>query len=247
MIYVAMAAFNEAENIGDLMRAIDGVRAQSRLDMEIVIVDDGSTDETSEVVKKTKIGTRVHHVRQANAGFTRALENALKVVLNLSRGEDICVTMDADNTHPAELIPQMVEQIRQGKDLVIASRYQKGGRMVGVPFFRALLSLAAKIVLRALIGLKGVREYTSSFRAYRTSVLRKAFKSYPAPLEGRGFSGVASFLIRLSYLTDKIGEAPLVLRYDFKRSRSRMKLWESLKGYWALIRDYRKGKYKPCP
>ena len=244
-IYVTLAAYNEEKNIGDLLKAINAVRRSHGLDMEVVIVDDGSTDRTAQTVQESPPGTKIHLVSQANAGFLVALENALKKTLALAQEEDICITMDADNTHSADLIPTMVKKIQDGHDVVIASRFETGGSMVGVPWYRVFLSWGARIVMRLLVRIPQVQDYSISYRAYRLLILKKTFAAYPSPLDGRGFAGIAGFLIRLSHMTQRITEVPLVLRYDYKQSKSSMRILSSLAGYWDIIYGHFRGSYRP--
>ena len=97
-----------------------------------------------------------------------------------------------------------------------------------------------------LVGLEGISDYSTAFRAFRVRILREAFERYGDHLlGGLGFSGMAGFLIRMSYLTRSIDEVPLVLRYDLKGGSSRMKITSTLRGYLELIRDYRKGRLRP--
>ena len=69
--------------------------------------------------------------------------------------------MDADNTHPPGLIDRMVQMIHEGCDVVIASRFQPGARVVGVPIERHFLSIGARALFTILFPTRGVRDYTS--------------------------------------------------------------------------------------
>ena len=245
MIYVTLAAYNEEKNIGDLLKAIDEMQQREGLQIEIVIVNDGSTDETAKRIQESGTDTKIHIIDQSNAGFLKALEKALRKTLDLAKSGDICITMDADNTHPADLIPQMLKEIQKGEDVVIASRFQKGGGMIGVPRHRTLLSWGARIFMRVFVSVPHVQDYSVSFRAYRVAVLRKVFSAYPSPLAGRGFAGIAGLLLRLSYFTDRIKEVPLLLRYDLKQSQSRLKIGCSIGGYFDIAFGRLLGTYKP--
>lgn len=246
MIFLTLAAYNEEANIDGLFGSVLEMSRLSGLRVRIVVVDDGSKDATAAQIESWKDRLEIDLVRQPNAGFLVALERALSRTLELASDSDICVTMDADNTHPALLIPVLVRKIGEGSDVVIASRFEKGGRMVGVPFDRIIMSWGAKAVMQCLVRIRGVRDYSTAYRAFRVSILRRAFAAYPGTLlQGRGFSGMAAFLIRLSYLTDRISEAPLVLRYDQKIGASKMNLWKTVRGYGDLIVGRLSGAYRP--
>lgn len=246
-IYVALAAYNEEKNIGALLEALTATAQEAALDLRVVIVNDGSKDRTEEVIRKYSAGLSVNLINQPNAGFLAALTRAIEAAVKEARDDDVIVTMDADNTHPAEIVPILVRGIGRGYDVVIASRFAPGGKMIGVPFIRLVYSEGAKWLLRCLIGIRGVKDYSTSYRAYRAGLLRKALAAYPGKLlEGKGFSGMAAFLIRLSHLTDRIAEVPLVLRYDRKRGASALSVSRTLAGYGELVGRHLKGGYRPA-
>lgn len=245
MIFVALAAYNEENNIGALLDGIKRIADIHKISMCVVVVNDGSKDRTAEVVESRKPGLSINLITQPNAGFLKALERALRKTLEIASDNDICVTMDADNTHPAEIITKLVAGIDSGLDVVIASRFQAGGKMIGVPFHRVLMSEGAKVVMKLLVPIRNVRDYSTACRAYRVGVLREAFAAYPETLlEGRGFSGMAGFLIRLSQITDRMGEIPFVLRYDLKKGASSMNVWKTFRGYIEIIIGNFRGKYR---
>jgi len=245
VLWLALAAYNEEDNIGALLADVDQVCARDGLQVSVLLVNDGSTDRTSEVAREARVAYPIHVIDQANAGFCRALDTALRDVLARAAPHDVCITMDADHTHPAALMGALAKKISDGFDVVIASRFEAGGRMVGVPVHREWLSFVARVVMRTLIGIPGVEDYSVSYRAYRMELLRRAFEAYRSPLDGSGFAGIAGLLVRLSYLTARITEIPLVLRYDFKKSPSRMRVWQSAAGYGRIIAGRWSGRYRP--
>ena len=245
MLWLALAAYNEEDTIGALLADVEQARVRDGFQVSVVLVNDGSTDRTAAVARKTRVGYPVYVLDQANTGFCRALDAALREVLARAGPQDVCITMDADHTHPAALMSVLAQTIDGGFDVVIASRFAAGGRMVGVPVHREWLSALARVIMRALVGIRGVEDYSVSYRAYRMEVLRRAFDAYRLPLDGSGFAGIAGFLVRLSYLTDRITEVPLVLRYDFKKSPSRMRVWRSAAGYARIIAGRWSGRYRP--
>jgi dolichol-phosphate mannosyltransferase len=245
MIYMALAAYNEERNIGDLLRNLDFTRQQNNLEMTCIIINDGSTDKTADVIRDINLGMKIQLFTQKNQDFLKALSLAMKEVIDVAGDDDICVTMDADNTHPTELLPLMAARVKSGYDCVIASRFEKGGTMIGVPRHREVLSWGAKWMMRILVGIRSVRDYSTAYRAYQVRLLRKAFKAFPEPLDGKGFSGVAAFLLRLESLGTRFAEVPLVLRYDLKQSVSQMNIGRSVAGYLDIIVGRYTGKYKP--
>jgi len=238
-IILVLPAYNEEENLTPLLyearEAFDGA---GFVDWRVVVVNDGSTDHTGEVLRSLvdKLGERVVVVTHpANRGLGEAIMTGLKSAANIARQDsDVIVCMDADNTHSPAYVPEMVSKIAAGFDVVIASRYRQGSREVGVPLQRRMLSLGARWVFRLMLHLPDVRDYTCGFRAYRFGVVRLAMERYGDELITRkGFACTDELLVKLSKLTSKITEIPFVLRYDKNRSRSQLPLmrtvWETVK------------------
>jgi dolichol-phosphate mannosyltransferase len=133
--------------------------------------------------------------------------------------------MDADDTHTPGAIVGMVAKIDEGYDVLIASRYQKGSLCVGVPWLRRFVSYAGSLLFRAVHPVAGVRDFTCGYRAYRAAILRQALKRYRREfIDQDGFQCVVDILLKLSRMNLRFGEVPLVLRYDRKGGKSKMKL-----------------------
>jgi dolichol-phosphate mannosyltransferase len=144
--------------------------------------------------------------------------------------------MDADNTHPSDLLPRLIEEIRRGADLVIASRYVPGGVEEGVPLIRRILSAGIGVLMRLRFGLSGVRDYSCGYRAYRARLVQAAAARYgPRLIESRGFTCMAELLLKLHALRPRVVEVPLHLRYDRKRGGSKMRVLQTVGGYLALL------------
>ena len=191
-----------------------------------VIVDDGSTDNTRAILEQWApvMGINIV-VHQRNRGLGETIRDALYRAAELAAPDDVIITMDADNTHPPSLIPEMVRRIQAGDDLVIASRYRGGAKVVGLSPWRHLMSYGARILFTAVFPIRGVRDYTSGFRAYRPAVLQRAVVVYGGTfVSERGFSCMAEILLKLSKLGLKISEVPMILNYDQKGGPSKMKV-----------------------
>jgi dolichol-phosphate mannosyltransferase len=144
--------------------------------------------------------------------------------------------MDADNTHSPALIPVMLENIKNGKDVVIASRYEEGGEEIGLSYSRRLFSAGASFLLKLFFAIPGVKDYTCGYRAYSGRVIKKAFDVYGGSfIEESGFTCMAEVIIKLNLLGCEISEVPLVLRYDLKKGRSKMKVLKTIRRYFILI------------
>jgi dolichol-phosphate mannosyltransferase len=150
--------------------------------------------------------------------------------------EDAIVTMDADDTHSPELIPQMVGVLGAGYDVVIASRYQPGACTMGVSTTRQVLSWGAGLLFRILLPMPGARDYTSGFRAYRASLVKQAIDRWGEQFIDRNdFSSMPRLLLRMRRLKAKAAEVPMVLRYDLKPGASKMSVGGNVKANLKLI------------
>jgi len=238
VIILALPAYNEEKALPLLLWRMHEV-ATSRFPgaYTVIVVNDGSSDGTADVARswgRTLPLTLVNH--QRNLGLGAAIHTALTQAAALAGPDDIVVTMDADNTHDPALIPTMCQEIQRGADIVIASRYQPGGREIGLSAPRRLFSRGASLLLRLFFPIPGVRDYTCGYRAYRGGFLQRALDHYgPRLIEEQGFTCMAEILIKMGRLGARVREVPLVLRYDRKEGPSKMKVARTIGRYLALI------------
>ena len=234
-VLVTLPAYNEEESLPELLERIGEAFADSDLPYEVVIVNDGSKDATAKIVEQFSLQMPIHLVNHVvNQGLGTTIRDGLREAAERADERDIIVTMDADNTHPPGLIPRMVQMIHEGCDVVIASRFENGGTVTGVPFNRHLLSFGARVLFTVMFPTKGVRDYTSGYRAYRVSVIRDAFEKYGDGFVGeKGFSCMADILLKLRKQNCVFGEAPLRLRYDLKGGESKMQVFKTI---WLTIK-----------
>ena len=130
----------------------------------------------------------------------------------------------------------MLRRIGEGCDIVIASRYAPGGREVGLSPLRTFLSKGASLTLRTFLPVRGARDYSCGYRAYRGSALARAFETYGDDfVTETGFVASAEILIKMAYLPSRVGEVPLVLRYDRKGGASKMNITDTIGRYLTLI------------
>jgi dolichol-phosphate mannosyltransferase len=123
----------------------------------------------------------------------------------------------------------MVRMITEGYDVVIASRYHPESRVRGVPLLRRTLSRSASLLMQALFPTPGLRDFTCGYRAYRASVLRAAVGRYrDAFVNQEGFQCMVDILLKLRSMHLVFGEAPLILRYDRKAGKSKMRVWRTM-------------------
>lgn len=241
-IRVALPAYNEAEALRPLLESLHATLALAGLPHEIVVVDDGSKDDTALIASQASFTMPVRLVQhERNQGLAAALRTGLTDAVDHAAPGDIVITMDSDNTHPAGLIPRMLTMIAEGHDVVIASRFQPGARVIGVPLDRVLLSIAARCVFKLLQPIPGVRDYTCGFRAYRVEALAATIDHYGDNfVSEQGFSCMVDVLLKMRRLRVNggpivMGEAPMVLRYDQKGGVSKMRVLRTIRQTLSLV------------
>jgi dolichol-phosphate mannosyltransferase len=237
MYYILLPAFNEEQDIGLLMQRIRAAMAELGASYLVLVVNDGSTDRTVQVVTGCQQDMPVELIdHRVNQGLGQAILSGVRRAAGLLLDEDVLVTMDADNTHDPLLIARMGSEVRAGADLVIASRYEKGGQEIGLSETRRLLSRGASLLLKFFFPIPGAKDYTCGFRAYGGKALRRAYGVYGDRLvEERGFTCMAEILIKLRAVGIRVAEVPLVLRYDLKTGKSKMKVLRTILRYFVLI------------
>lgn len=236
-VWIVLPAYNEEENLSPLLEKIDESMQDDGFLYQVILVDDGSQDQTLGVASKyvDQIPLRIERHTQ-NMGLGATIRDGLKVAAENCGKNDIVVAMDCDNTHTPGLIRSMVRLIREGNDVVIASRFQKGAMVRGVPFHRQILSVGMSILYRAILPIRGVRDYSCGYRAYRGSVLQTAFKKYGDQFVSQnGFECMVDILLKLRKMDVIFCEVPLILRYDYKVGKSKMKLIQTITRTLSLL------------
>ncbi len=243
LIIAALPAYNEEDSIGTLLENFQRVFEKEKIKFFIIVVNDGSTDKTEKVVNGYlgKMPLKlINHPK--NKGLGQAIITGLKEACKISEsGEDVVVNMDSDNTHSPDFIPLMLQKINNGAEMVIASRYQKGSREIGVPLLRKIYSRGAKLVFRIFFNLPNVRDYTCGYRAYKINLIKAGFEKYGDNLISRnGFACTDELLVHLATISDAFEEIPFILRYDKKVGSSKLKLFTTILETFKLLYKGRK-------
>lgn len=234
-LWILLPAYNEESNITRLMSAYVTVHQfMPMIPMHLVIVNDGSSDETRDVVMRwiqDREGfsqrmsfTLLNH--EVNKGLAEALKTGFSYVCERAGHNDVVVTMDADFSHRPGAIPAMVAKILEGYDVVIASRYRPGAAIEGLASYRKMMSSCARVLFRLIFPIPGLRDYTCGYRAYRADVLQRAFRDDARFISESGFSCMVDILLKLHVRYPELcySEVPLHLRYDTKEGVSKMRV-----------------------
>ena len=180
-VVVVIPTYNEKENVENMAKAVLSQRLpESVSSLELLFVDDNSPDGTGDIVEGLmKSEPRLHCLhRTKKKGLGRAYVAGFKKALAL--GADLVIQMDCDFSHDPKDVPRLVEAIttpeiehasgRQFPDLVIGSRYVKGGGTPGWPFKRRLISRCGGIFIRTVTGMP-IKDPTGGFRCWRRATL----------------------------------------------------------------------------
>jgi len=165
---IIIPTFNEAHNIGKLIDQL--LKLQHPVD--VLIVDDGSPDGTSNIVKSKieEYNSRIHLIeREGKLGLGTAYVRGFKFAL--SKNYKYICEMDADFSHNPDDIPRLVEVVENGEaDIAVGSRYSKGISIVNWPLSRLILSYCANLYARTITGLP-IKDTTAGFKCIRRKVL----------------------------------------------------------------------------
>jgi len=235
---VVIPTLNERENIGSLLDGI--LNADARL--HAIIVDDGSADGTAELVTSIaqsyieRGADRVHLLeRGRKLGYASAVQDGMRYALK--HGAQTVLQMDADFSHDPKYLGSILAK-SPDYDLVIGSRYVKGGGTRNWGIDRKILSGGANALVRLLLGLK-VRDCTGGFRCWKRELIEKAgvldFK-----VEGYAFLFIT--LDRCVRANARIGEVPIIFvdRQFGKSKMSRRIIMEAARVLFGLWRKRRK-------
>ena len=165
-VAVLIPTYNERDN---LPLIVERVRAAVP-EADVVVLDDNSPDGTGEVadgLAATDDHVKVIH-RQGKEGLGAAYLAGFAWALE--QGYDAVVEMDADGSHRPEHLPTMLEVARDA-ELVIGSRYVRGGKIVNWPLDRKAISMAGNLYIKAILGMP-VNDATAGYRVYRAETLR---------------------------------------------------------------------------
>lgn len=213
---------NEAKNVEILAKRIKN--AVKDINYEVIIVDDNSPDKTYDIAKKLD---KKYNIRAFKRIKNKGLSSAVVFGFAKARGEIICV-IDADLSHPPELIPRMFNKIRnENVDLVVASRLIKGGNVEDWPIHRKLLS---QFGILLSLPLSSVNDRMSGFFMMRKKVIRDV-KFVP-----RGYKILLEVLVKGDY--DSVKEIPYTFR-NRKVGTSKLTIKTNIEYLVQLLQLYR--------
>ena len=209
---IVLPTYNEILNIESMLRTLREVVA----DIDVLVVDDGSPDGTAE--RARELGTELGHIEVLERETKSGLGGAYRAGFGwgLDRGYDQFVEIDCDFSHDPHALPSLLEAA-QRCDVVIGSRYVKGGSVPKWSALRHILSRGGNRYASIMLGL-GVSDSTAGFRVYSKSVLKMmSYESVSA--DGYGFqiemtyrakrSGASIVEVPISFTDRNLGESKM--------------------------------------
>lgn len=166
---VIIPTYNERKNIGEIIPQILDISDKNNQNIDILVVDDNSPDKTYDVVKEfSKKDRRVNLLyRTKKEGLGKAYQAGFKWALD--KKYDFIISMDADLSHQPKYLQDMIDGSRE-IDLLIGSRYIKGGGVEGWDWKRQFNSRGANLATRIILGIK-THDVTSGFKRYSRKLL----------------------------------------------------------------------------
>jgi dolichol-phosphate mannosyltransferase len=210
-VSIVLPTYNEAENIANVIERIKN----SHPGWHILVIDDSSPDGTPKIVKELseKFSNIFLVERKGERG--RGLAGIYGFELALKQGSDLIIEMDADMSHHPRYLEAMVRAAKDF-DVVIGSRYIKGGREIGRTFMRRAISRLANLYLRLVLGFS-VHDWTTGYRCYR----RNALGAIISDIRSKGPSIVEEVLFKIKKKGFRIKEVPIIF-YEREKGTSKL-------------------------
>jgi len=200
-VLVVVPTYNECENLPLIAARI----RQALPEAHLLVADDASPDGTGAIADGLAAADPQVHVlhRTGKRGLGAAYVDGFR--WGLAEGYDVLVEIDADGSHQPEELPKLLKRLAKGADLVIGSRWVRGGRVVNWPARREFLSRGANLYTRLMLGLPA-RDATAGFRAYRAATLEKIGLG---DIESQGYCFQVDLTLRTAKAGLRIAEVPI--------------------------------------
>lgn len=192
---------------------------------EVLFVDDGSTDGTPAALDY--LAGEIDWVRVVHHIKNKGLGASIRTGFQHAEGTVLC-TMDSDCTFSPETLPQMVNMLQEGADIVTASPWHPESEQGTVHPVRKVLSQGASAIYRVILG-QSIHSFTPMHRAYRREVVKKV------QFESNNFSAVAEMLVRAIFQGFRVRELPMRLERR-KYGESKINIGASILSHLSLMK-----------
>ena len=224
-VTIIIPTYNEKENIGDLIIKTFAVVKGKADDYRILVVDDNSPDGTGSLVKKLQSPAKqgqalpdkfknLYLLDGKKEGVGKAMIRGYRYALE-KLGPDIIVSTEADFAYDPKYIPQAVAKIKEGYDVVVGSRHVGIGKTECWTLSRKINHwVANKFFATWVAGVREVYDHNGAFRAIRVNNVLDKVNFRKIKVTGFGF--FSYFLFKLTQITDKFHELPVIYRFRKK-------------------------------
>jgi dolichol-phosphate mannosyltransferase len=247
-ITVVFPAYNEA---GAIARVLEETHAlfsrQGFAKIELIVVDDGSRDDTVEVVRRAAERLPVTLLEHGqNRGLGGALSTGIAAAARASGPDDIVLTTESDGTQPAAKLVELAQAIRAGADFAVATPLTGEG-FEGVPLYRRVLSRGANLLYGLLFPVRGLHDYTNLVRGFRASLLQRGIEAYGAErfIDQRGFEAVPDILLKLRRFEPRVAEVGLKIDFTQMERDSSMDVIRTIQRSLLLCLRHLSGRARP--
>jgi dolichol-phosphate mannosyltransferase len=228
-ISFVLPTYNERENIVKLIEKIQTVSKKHNFNIEIIVIDDNSPDGTANVVKE--LNKKYNNIRLFIRERKLGIATAHLLGYKKARG-DIIISMDSDLSHDPASIPQFIQKINEGYDIVVGSRHIKGSYYEKKALNTKIKYFLSKFgnILSTLISHVPVHDFTNGYRAFRKKV------SDNIQIESTGNSFLMEFIVKAYRKGYKITEIPVTF-FDRRFGKSKIKHGkESIRYFFKLFK-----------
>jgi len=215
-VTIIIPAYNEESSIGDVIEKLEMVMPRAGLPHEIVIVDDGSVDETSNIAQRS--GARVVR-HEHNLGYGASLKTGIRAAQH-----ELIVITDADGTYPVDRIPEMLEKLRTS-DMVVGARIN---RNVDIPLVRRPAKWLLRRLARYITG-EHIPDLNSGLRAFRRRFVEQYFSLLPDK-----FSFTTTLTV--AALCDHYKISYLPIDYSRRKGKSKIVPWDFVSFVTLVLR-----------
>ena len=203
---IIVPTYNELSNAPLLIRRIFKQIPNS----DVLVVDDGSPDKTADAIRELQQEFPTLHLLERKTKLGLGSAYRLGFAWGLEQGYEELIEMDADLSHRVRDLKKMIDakELQPNTDLVIGSRWIPGGKTENWSRGRELLSRAANLYVRAMVGLR-VKDSTAGFRIYSASMLKRLNME---SIKSEGYSFQIEMTRAVHKLDGKIIEVPITFR-----------------------------------